>query len=292
MKSEVKKINACLREINIEVGADRVKSKLDEVYSEISKKAKVPGFRPGAAPRQMLEEHHGQLANEELIKNLIPQVYEESLKEKDLFSYGPPEISDVSLNNNVLKFKAKVEVRPEIALNSYKGIKIKRKEPKASEEEVDKELKALAKERERENDINDNLARSLGYKTLDELKEFLKKQLFLKSQEESYHDAFNQIISEILKNNPVSVPSVLVKRQLERREQETKYRLKAYGQKEEEIEAKLKELKPQLEQACERETKIFLLLEEISKKENLKVKDPSLVTQRAVEFLFENAKWG
>ena len=138
----------------------------------------------------------------------------------------------------------------------------------------------------------DNLARSLGYKTLDEFKEFLRKQLFLKSQEESYHDAFNQIIEQLLKDNPVDAPRVLVERQLERRQQETSYRLKAYGQKQEEIETKLKELKPQLEQACQRETKIFLLLEEISKKENLKVKDASLVTQRAVEFLFENAKWG
>ena len=55
MKTEVKKIDNSTREINVEVTGDVVKNKFEDVFKRISQEAKVPGFRPGHAPRDMLE---------------------------------------------------------------------------------------------------------------------------------------------------------------------------------------------------------------------------------------------
>ncbi|MEW6008722.1 MAG: trigger factor [Candidatus Omnitrophota bacterium] len=291
MKIDIKKIDACVRELNIEVPPETVKTKLDEIYEKMSKTAKIPGFRPGAIPRNILEERHGKLAQEELVRTLVPEVYEKSMDEQGLVACAGADISDVSLENNVLKFKAKVEVKPEITLKKYKAISIKRKEPQVKEEDIAKQIEALAKERDRKGDLTDNFAKSLGYKSLEELKETLRKQNFLHSQEESYQDALNQVLDELIKDNPINVPPSLVKQQLERRIQEAKYRMRTYGAKEEEVQLKIKEITSQMEKACEREVRIFLLLEEIAKKENIKVEDESKLTQRAIEFLLEHAEW-
>jgi FKBP-type peptidyl-prolyl cis-trans isomerase (trigger factor) len=291
MKSEVKKLDACIREIDIEVESDTVTSKLDEIYKEISKTAKIPGFRPGAAPRELLEKHHSKLAQEELLKTLVNEAYHKSLEEHKIIAYGHADIADVSLKDNILKFKAKVEVRPDIDLKDYKSIKINRLRPEVKEELVEQQISKIAKEREHEADLTDNFARSLGYATLEELKDSVRKQLFLQAQEESYNNCLHQLVEELLKNNPLSVPKGLVKHQLDRRIEELKYRMKVYNQDDGKIEEEIKKIQNQLEQEAEKDVKIILLLEEIARKENIKPKDQSKITQRAIEFLLEHAQW-
>lgn len=291
MKSQLKKLDACNRQLDIEVGEDSVKAKLDEIYADIAKNAKIPGFRPGTAPREILEKHHSRLAQEEVVKALIPEAYQKSLDEHNLVTYAPADISDVTLKDNVLKFSAKVETRPQIELKDYKGINIKRKTPEVKEEDIEKQVQELAKERDLSGAPTESFAKSLGYATLDELKDTLRKQAYLHAQEHSYQELLNHLLTELVKNNPISAPKVLVKQQFERRMQELRYRVGMHGHKEEEAEAELKKLEPQLEAECEKDVRIFLLLEEIIKKENIKVKDQSKVAQRAIEFLLEHADW-
>lgn len=62
MKIKVNKLNELKRELEIEVGEDKVKEKFDAVYEDIKKTAKIAGFRPGTAPLNLLEKHHSKLA--------------------------------------------------------------------------------------------------------------------------------------------------------------------------------------------------------------------------------------
>ncbi|MFH1355282.1 MAG: trigger factor family protein, partial [Candidatus Omnitrophota bacterium] len=64
MKTEVKKIDSTKREINVEVSGETVKNKFEDVFKKIGKEAKVPGFRPGNAPRDILEKHYSANAHE------------------------------------------------------------------------------------------------------------------------------------------------------------------------------------------------------------------------------------
>ena len=82
MKIDVKKIDATKRELRFEIPKDRVARKLDEVYVDIGKSAKVKGFRPGMAPRAVLVEHYGKFAEEEMIKKVIPEAYQEAVEKE------------------------------------------------------------------------------------------------------------------------------------------------------------------------------------------------------------------
>ena len=118
------------REISVEVSGDIVKNKFEDVFKKIGKEAKVPGFRPGHAPRDILEKHFSSMRNELVLKELIPDVYNQAIEKEALDVIELPNISDVKLDRNTLSFKATVEVRPEIALKNYKGIKVNYKKLK------------------------------------------------------------------------------------------------------------------------------------------------------------------
>ena len=116
MKIEVKKTEQGKRELAIEVSGEVVSKKFDHIYNEIAKEAKIPGFRPGKAPRDLLEKHYSSLAHEEVLKNLIPEVYGQAIDAEKLEVVDLPQISVVKLERDKLSFTATVEIKPEIRI--------------------------------------------------------------------------------------------------------------------------------------------------------------------------------
>ena len=94
MKVEVKKIDATKRELRFEIPQERVSKKLEEVYEDIGKVAKIKGYRPGKAPRSVVETHHGSLAREETLKKIIPEVYREGIEQEKIEPLDLPEIME------------------------------------------------------------------------------------------------------------------------------------------------------------------------------------------------------
>jgi trigger factor len=124
MKTEVKNIDGSKREIAIQVNGDVVKDKFEDVFKKISKEAKVRGFRPGHVPRDILEKEFSSVAHEQVLRELIPDLYGKALEKESLQVLDLPQISEVKLDRSSLSFKALVEVTPEIAIKNYKGLKI------------------------------------------------------------------------------------------------------------------------------------------------------------------------
>ena len=122
MKTEVKKLDGTTREVSVEVSGEIVKNKFEDVFKRISQEANVPGFRPGHAPRDILEKHYASSAHEQVIKELVPDVYNEAINKEGLDVIEFPEISEVKLDRSNLSFKAKVEVSPSVEIKDYKGI--------------------------------------------------------------------------------------------------------------------------------------------------------------------------
>ncbi|MCK9604561.1 MAG: trigger factor family protein, partial [Candidatus Omnitrophica bacterium] len=112
MKTEVKKLDGTKREVNIEVSGDIIKNKFEDVFSRIAKEAKIAGFRPGHAPRDIVEKNYSKHAHEQVLKELVPDLYNEAIAKEGLDVIELPEISDVKLEANNLSFKAVVEVAP------------------------------------------------------------------------------------------------------------------------------------------------------------------------------------
>ncbi len=292
MKVEVKKIDTLRRELKFEIPQERVSQTMDEVYNEIGKYAKIKGFRSGKVPRHILTASHGKLAQEETIKKLIPQVYHEGIGEHKLNPIDLPEISEVDLKDGVLRFKAVLDVQPEVKIEKYKGIGVQPKTNKVTEEDMNRTLKFFKKgQGEKEVAIDDTFAKGMGFPSLQEFKEALTRQLQIDKDRQSRLEIENQIVEELLKNAKLTVPQSLVKRQLAYRTQETLKHFKNHQLSEEELKKKEEEIRKELEPIVERDVKIYLILEEIAKLENIEVKENENMAVKVMELLLKEAKW-
>lgn len=288
MKTEVKKIDGTKREINIEVSGDVVKNKFEDAFKKIGQEAKVPGFRPGHAPRDILEKNFSSAANELVLKELIPDIYNQAIEKESLDVIDTPDISDVKFDRNTLSFKASVEVKPEIDIKGYKGIKLNYKKVEVTPDDIKRNLDSLKESRKVDN-IDDNFAKSLGYPGLAQLDEFLKMQIFIQKQNQQRLSMENEIIDSIIKDLDFKLPQALVNRQLEELLRQVKLDLALKGVSADKIEEQAKALTEELRPQAKKQVKVYLVLSEIAKKENISLDDH--MPQRVIEFLLREADW-
>ncbi len=136
MKSEVKDINQCMKVLTIDVTPHIVKESFDQFYNEISKTAKVPGFRAGKVPRNVLTMHYSNQAREEVLKRLVSSSYHQAVQKHNINPVGYPVFEDIDFSNDKLSYKAKIETKPVIKLKKYKNISAKREKFEVSDSEV------------------------------------------------------------------------------------------------------------------------------------------------------------
>lgn len=287
MKTEVKKIDQHKRGLTILVEGDIVKQKFDQVYKRINKEAKVPGFRPGNVPRDILEKHYSGLAHQETLKELLPEVYNQALKESSLEPVSLPEISQVNLNKDSLSFEANVEVKPDIDLKNYKRLTVEYKPVQVNEDEINKAIDKLKQNHAQSRDVD--WVHSLGYPDLVVLRETLEKQIYLEKARVQQINLQNSIIEQLLKQTNFQVPSSLVNQQLESLVKQAELDLVMRGVSKEDIEKQRPQLKENLESEAKRQMRIFLILEEVARRENI-TRDEKM-TQRVIEFLLTQADW-
>ena len=289
MKVEAKKIDAGKVQLKIEVSAETVKQKFDQVYEKLGKEAKIPGFRPGKAPRDVLEKHHSRLAREEVIKNLIPQAYKESLEKEKISAIELPEISEVKLESNILSFKATVEVKPEIALKDYKKIKLKYKKVTVSPDEIEKALDNLKETHKAQGASDEKFSRSLGYPTLLAMHASVERQLFVQKENDGRYHLQEGLIKEILDNLKFKTPQSLLERRLQELVHQAKVQLAARGMSKEQIDSQEDALKKELYPEAESQVKTYLVLDEIARREN--IPEDEHMSQKVIEFLLREADW-
>jgi len=288
MKTEVKKLESNTREIKVEISGDVVKNKFEDVFKRISQEAKVPGFRPGHAPRDILEKQFASSAHEQVLKELIPDIYNQAIDKEGLDVIELPEISDVKLDRENLSFKAKVEISPEIDVKTYKGIKINYKSVNVEKDEVKRAIDSLKESRKLEK-IDDSLAKSVGYPSLNELEKVLEKQIFIQKENSERQKAESEIIEGLVKDLDFKLPESLVKRQLEDMVRQAKVDLAMKGFPREKIEEQDKKMREELAAEARNQVKVYLVLSAIAKKENIPLDDH--MPRKTMEFLLREANW-
>ena len=147
MKCHVKTLEGCARLLEIRAEEGEIKEAQEKVLQDFERVARIPGFRTGKAPRELVVQHYGKETREELLKRFIPELYDRALEESRLSPIGLPEITEVEFEDLKLSFKAKVETRPEVPLRKYKGLRASRKSVVVSPEEVQKNLRSIQEER-------------------------------------------------------------------------------------------------------------------------------------------------
>ena len=288
MKTEVKKIDSNTREINVEVGGDIVKNKFEDVFKRISLEAKVPGFRPGHAPRDILEKQFGASAHEQVLKELIPDIYNQAVNKEELDVIELPQISEVKLDRSSLSFKAKVEVSPEIDVKDYRNARVNYKNVSVSAEEIKRSIDSIKESRKLEK-LNDRLAKSLGYPSLAELEKVLEKQIFLQKENAQRQKVESEIIENLVKGLDFNLPQSLVKRQLEDMVRQAKLDLALKGAPREKIDEQEKKMRDELEPEAKNQVKVYLILSAIAKKEDIPLDEH--MPRKVMEFLLGEADW-
>ncbi len=370
MKTNVEVIDNCQRRLKLEVPIKEISAKYDEVYADLHKTAQVPGFRVGKVPREILERNFAAKVKEEVLSQLISAGYQKAIEENSLDPVSYPEISDIKFEESKpLFFTAKVDIKPEVKLKSYKGIKVKKKKTETSQEEIDKTLKLLQEnfavvepvledralregdfvlsdiecfvdgtcidkrqnmllflgkentETSKDNftpqlfgakpgqvrkvnmalpkdypqakyaskeaefnislkqikekklpELNDDLAKQMGnYTGLEQLKEAVKRDLIKKKEIQINLETEQQIFGYLLEQNPFAVPPSLVKKRLDYLIEDAGHKLEHQGFKKEDIEKQKKTLEEKLKPEAEKQVRLYFILNEIAKTEDLKV---------------------
>ncbi|MGE2733121.1 trigger factor [Mycolicibacterium vaccae] len=147
MKSTVEKLSPTRVRINVEVPFTELEPEIDRAFKQLAQQVRLPGFRPGKAPRKLLEARVGRGAVlEQVVNDALPARYSEAVASSSLQPLGQPEIEITKLEDNEeLVFTAEVDIRPEIELPDLSELKITVDPISVADEDVDAELESLQK---------------------------------------------------------------------------------------------------------------------------------------------------
>lgn len=146
MQVTVKDVSTVKKILSIEVPEKDVVQELDNAYKTLKKNAKIKGFRPGKAPRSVLERYYKQDVHHDVTSKLLQDSFIAALKETDLSVVGQPQLDPPKLDEKgPYKYEATVEIKPELGELDFKGLKLQKNLYEVSDEEIETQLKMLQK---------------------------------------------------------------------------------------------------------------------------------------------------
>lgn len=131
--------------LSVEVPADQVSKSIDQAYSRLASRVRIPGFRPGKAPRPMVERELGwPTLRQEALDLLLPTAYDAALDEAGLDPIDVPRVEVEQFDRGQpMKFRATVSIKPEITLRDYQDIRVPRPNTEITEKDVDEAVDRL-----------------------------------------------------------------------------------------------------------------------------------------------------
>ena len=131
--------------LTVAVGAEEFEAAVNKAYLKLRGKMNIPGFRPGKAPRKMIESMYGsEVFYEEAVNMVLPDAYEAAVKELELDVVGYPEVELEDVSKEGCTFKCTVAAYPEVKLGQYKGLEAPKAEVKVMAADVNARLKEMA----------------------------------------------------------------------------------------------------------------------------------------------------
>lgn len=143
--------------ITIEISGQDYENAVNTVYKRTSNRYPVPGFRKGKAPRKIVETYYGESTFfEDAFNELLPATYQQAIEEHSLEPVSRPSIDIVDIKDDkTIVYTATVDLKPEVKLGKYTGIKIKKNEYNVTDEDVEKELTSAQERVARMVDVTD-----------------------------------------------------------------------------------------------------------------------------------------
>ncbi|HET9555419.1 MAG TPA: trigger factor [Anaeromyxobacteraceae bacterium] len=145
MKINVETTSPVERKLTIEVPPERVTKELDRAYSQLGRRVKIPGFRPGHVPRGVLERSFRAEVEGEVVEKLVSSTFVEAARAEQVEAVAPPNVSlEGALTAGApFRYSARVEVRPKVEPKDYRGLAVTRAVVAVTDETVAAELAKL-----------------------------------------------------------------------------------------------------------------------------------------------------
>jgi len=144
MKVEVENQPHCVATLKIELTPDQVSKEWDTIASSFASQARIPGYRPGKAPRRVIEAKFRKDIQDELTKKLVSKSYHEAIAEKQLRVVSLTSLEEVEFGEDrSMRFRATVVTAPEFELPDYKGIPLRLPDTKVTDAEIDAAVERL-----------------------------------------------------------------------------------------------------------------------------------------------------
>ncbi len=149
MKTELTDVSSTRQEIKIEIEPSQVRDTYDRISDEFSKNAKVPGFRPGHAPRSVVRTRFKNEIRTEVLRELVPDAVNNAIMEHSLDAISEPDVHFENeetlerLGQQPITIKVAVEVLPQINLGEYKGLEATRRTRPITDEDINQTIESL-----------------------------------------------------------------------------------------------------------------------------------------------------
>ena len=144
MSATVKKEDGLKRQLEFVVPAQKVEDCFLRSYQKIQKKAKMPGFRQGKIPLNTIKQNYKEKTYKEVMDDLFRSFYPQALKETQIQPAGPPTLIDLDLKEGKdCKFLLEVEVHPQVKVENYINLELKKKTVQVTEEEMNQTLEKI-----------------------------------------------------------------------------------------------------------------------------------------------------
>jgi trigger factor len=136
--------STCKRELIIEVPPDAVARESEQIVSQYARVARIPGFRPGKAPRALVGKRFREEIRSELVQTLVPRYFEDRVRDEKLHLAGEPRFEDLKFEEGQpIRAKATFEVYPDFELKDYKGLEVDLPPASVTDADVDQAIDRL-----------------------------------------------------------------------------------------------------------------------------------------------------
>jgi trigger factor len=196
------------KRLKVEVPAGIALKEFDQVAKTYKQQARLPGFRPGKAPVELIKRHFKKSIRSDVLQKLIPNSYDQAIREKGVHPIGEPSLDNLTFEEgDPLVYEANFEIHPEIELSGYKGLKIKAESKPVTAEDVEEELEKMRQEHSRLVSVENRSIEKGDYVVIELEGEYLdgeegapphqpfnEKNVVVNVGDEQTHEAFTQAL--------------------------------------------------------------------------------------------------
>ena len=161
MQITLENLSGLERKLNIAVPAENVESEINAKLHKLASKVKIPGFRPGKVPFEMVKKNYADSARIDVIENLIRDSYVAALKQKNLLPVGMPKIEIISSKpGEQFVYNATFEIYPEVKLADFKQIEVEKATSEVSDNDIGDMIEKMRKNQVQWQEVTDSARKS------------------------------------------------------------------------------------------------------------------------------------